>query len=71
MRIECAIVDGKVTVPEEWLATFKKRTGSEADTVVFDFGEPAPSLSLPWVGAGSWLLKKQGGQTENENITKR
>ncbi len=55
MRIECAIVDGKVTVPKEWLDEYKNRTGSEADTLVFDLSDASPK-----VPAGAWLLKKQG-----------
>jgi len=55
MRVECAITNGKVQVPESWLEKWKQETGEEPDTVVFDLSDASPK-----VPAGVFLAVKGG-----------
>lgn len=54
MRTVCPILDGKVTLPEEWLNWYEDWTGEKADKIVFDTSDNNPK-----VPAGAFLLRKQ------------
>ena len=59
MRVECRIVEGKVTIPKQWLEEYETRFGSKPDTAVFDLSDASPQ-----VPAGVWIYRK-GDNYEN------